>query len=71
MFRNLEAEMARNGIKNKDIARLLKCNSKTLNFKMSGKREFKLSEIKAIKAYIPGNFSLDFLFDEFNEGVRG
>lgn len=61
MYANLNAELARNGIKIKDLAEALNISGKTMSNKLAGRTEFTLSEILVIIKMIPGA-SLDYLF---------
>lgn len=61
MFKNLEAELTRNGYTQKDICKLLEINSSTVSDKMNGKREFKLIECKKLARWL--NTTIDYLFD--------
>lgn len=60
MYKNLIAEMARNGITQLDLCSLLNLNSSTISDKMNGKRDFKLVECKKIAVKL--NSSIDYLF---------
>lgn len=61
MFPNLNAEMARHGLKAKELAAALSISERTVSNKLNGKTEFTLSEIKKITALFP-NISIDYLF---------
>lgn len=65
MFPSLYAEMARYGIKTKDIAQLLKINTKTARHKLTGKACFTFAEIKKIRDEFFPKLTVDYLF--FNE----
>lgn len=65
MYKNLEAELTRNGYTQKDLSELLKLNISTISDKMNGKREFKLKECKAISVWLKS--SIDYLFDVKND----
>lgn len=60
-FPVLEAEIAKNGIKKKDIAKALGIKDRTLSLKLTGKTEFVLSEIMYIRSLFP-ECSVDELF---------
>lgn len=61
MYPNLVAELKRNDKKYDDIANLLSIGLTTVNEKMNGKSDFKLSELKKMqKEWFP-NCSLDYL----------
>lgn len=61
MFKNLEAEMVRNGISKEMIAEKLSISRKGLYLKLSGKTDFTLTEIKKIQELMP-QFTLEYLF---------
>ena len=60
-FPVLEAEIAKNGIKKKDIAEKLGIRDKTLSLKLTGKTEFLLSEVLYIRSLFP-EYSVEELF---------
>lgn len=62
-YPNLEAEMARYGVKQKDIAELLKKRTATISEKMNGKSKFDIDEAYAIKKAFFPNCMLDYLFN--------
>lgn len=62
MFPTLRAEMARYNIKTKDIAELLKLNRKTVSAKLSGKAEFTIREMWAIRDKFFPSILIDNLF---------
>jgi hypothetical protein len=66
MFKNLQIEMIRFGIKHKDIAATLFLSQSSLSKKMKneGKHHFMVEEMIAIKKIFKGRFSLDYLFSE-------
>lgn len=64
MFINLLAELARNNIKQKTLAKNLGISEKTLINKLKGKTEFTLKEMLIIK-HIFHNKELEYLF--YNE----
>lgn len=68
MFNNLNAELARNGLKPADIAKLLNVSLKTAHNKLAGKTEFTLSEIKKIASLFP-NCTISELFEENGESA--
>ena len=61
MYKNLEAELTRNGFTQKDLCKLLNLNSSTISNKMNGIREFKLIECKKIAIWL--NSTIDYLFE--------
>lgn len=64
MYKNLEAELTRNGFTQKDLCKLLNLNSSTISNKMNGIREFKLIECKKIAMWL--NSTIDYLFEVKN-----
>ena len=63
MFSNLNAEMARNKMTIKILSEKTNIPYESLKNKMSGKTEFKRSEMMAIKNEFQ-KCSLDYLFEE-------
>ncbi|MGN0517456.1 MAG: XRE family transcriptional regulator [Acutalibacteraceae bacterium] len=59
---NLKAEMARKGIKKRDIQNLLGCSYRTVTNKLDGKSDFTLLEAVKIKNYYFKNLNLEYLF---------
>lgn len=64
VYVNLKAEMARFGIKQIDLANLLKVREATISEKMNGKSVFDLDEAFKIKLAFFPNLSLDYLFSK-------
>ena len=66
-YKNLRAEMVRNGISKADILELLEISNNTYYSKMTGRTDFKLSEVEKILAlfYRKTNnvYSVEYLFD--------
>ncbi len=63
MYRNLEAEMAREGITRKDLAETLGVRYATIIDKMKGRYSFTLDEAFKIRnEYFP-NLSFEYLFE--------
>jgi hypothetical protein len=66
-YKNLRAEMARNGIKKREVQELLEISSTTYYSKMDGRTEFKLSEVEKILALFyrksGKTYSVEYLFD--------
>lgn len=61
-YSNLKAEMAREGIKQVQIAELLDVREATISDKINGKSTFDIDEaIKIKRTYFP-NLSLEYLF---------
>lgn len=63
MYPNLNAEMKRLDIEQKDIARLLNKGEDGISLKFNGKRAWLLEEAKSIKKQFFPNMSLDYLFE--------
>lgn len=70
MYPNLNAELARKGIKRSDVARdLFQGRKATVSDKLNGKVPLLLDEaIKIKKHYFP-EYKLDYLFKKQNEKV--
>lgn len=67
MYPNLEVEMARIGIKRKDLAVLFKNRSATVSDKLNGKSRLLLDEAQEIqRAFFPDK-KLDYLFKRSDE----
>lgn len=66
-YKNLRAEMVRNGISKAEVLELLEISNNTYYSKMTGRTEFKLSEVEKILAlfYRKTNkvYSVEYLFD--------
>ncbi len=63
MFKNLRAEMARLGITGKEFAKAVEIKNSTFTQKFNGKVDFNLSEVKRIKNFFGGEFSIEYLFE--------
>lgn len=62
MLQNLKAEMVRYGVTASDLALVTNRTVKTINWKISGKYDFTLTESKSIRdKFFPG-MSLEYLF---------
>ena len=61
MYKNLEAELKRNGLTQNDLCKLLNLNKSTISNKMNGIRDFKLIECKKIAIWL--NSTIDYLFE--------
>lgn len=67
---NLRAEMARRGIRGKDLAILLGVRYSTVYDKLNGKYSFSFDEALAIKkAYFPEH-NLEYLFDNEDQSRK-
>lgn len=62
MFPNLNAEMARRKIDIKSLAKITEIQYETLKNKLSGKTEFKRSEMYRIKTDVFPFCTIDYLF---------
>lgn len=62
MYRNLKAEMAREGILSKDIAVFLGVREATISDKLNGKYRFYYDEAYSIKKHFFPNCELEYLF---------
>ena len=66
-MRNLSAEMARYGVKNADIQKLLSCTDKTVRHKIDGVTEFSVAEALKIRdVFFPG-LRVEYLFATADE----
>ena len=63
MFKNLIAEMARNGVTNNDIALYLNITPNTVSNKISGKTEFTRKDMWLLKKGFFPNLSIEYLFE--------
>lgn len=64
MYPNLEAEIARMGLTNKDCAEICGIAEKTFSNKRTGQTEFVLSEMKALQRNAFHNCTIEYLFEE-------
>ena len=64
MFPSLNAEMARYGVKTKDIVELLVITEKTARNKITGKSYFTDQEMKKIRDKFFPTMTIDYLFFE-------
>ncbi len=62
MFLTLRAEMVRHGVSKDDIAKLLGQNEKTTRYRLSGKLDFTIWEMKKIKDKFFPKLTIDYLF---------
>lgn len=62
MYRNLEAEMAREGVTRKDFAELLDVRYATVIDKLKGKFSFTLDEAFKIRSEFFPTLSFEYLF---------
>ena len=62
MYRNLRAEMARNGMSQKDVSQILNISEGSFHNKLNGKTEFTLREAFALKETLCANLDIHELF---------
>lgn len=62
IFTNLKVEMVKLDIKQKHLAKLLNISVQAMNYKMTGKVEFRLEEMKIIRDHYFKGLTLDYLF---------
>lgn len=70
MYPNLNAEMARNKIEQKDIAKALNKGADGISLKFNGKRAWLLDEAKEIKKSFFPKLTLDYLFQTEYERIK-
>lgn len=63
MFKNLRAEMAREGISNKAVAAAIGISDKAFRNKLNGISDFTRKEMLKIKALFPSHIGFEYLFD--------
>lgn len=66
MFNNLKAELVRINLTQRDLAKALSIDEKTLSQKINGKSKFDVDEMWIIKKNFFPNLQLDYLFEKFN-----
>ena len=64
MLKNLQAEMARKGLSNKDIAAVIGRDEKTVLNKIRCDTEFTRKEMLLIKRKVFPKHTLDYLFED-------
>lgn len=64
VYPNLEAEMARSSVTQKDIASLLGKTPETVCNWMNGRGEFPVSAVMTVKREMFPNHSVEYLFSE-------
>lgn len=62
MLYNLKAEMARNGVMNTDIQKLLGCTERTVTNKITGRTCFTVQEAIVIRDTFFPDLSIKYLF---------
>lgn len=63
MYPNLNAEMSRLGIEQKDIANCICKGQDAVSLKINGKRSWTLEEAKKIKEKFFPNMTIEYLFE--------
>ncbi|MCR8658950.1 XRE family transcriptional regulator [Paenibacillus endoradicis] len=69
MFRNLEAEMARNGVNKGDFAKFLGVRYATVIDKTKGRNRFYLDEASKIQRHFFPNCTIEYLFEQDNHNT--
>lgn len=69
MYPNLDAEMARRGLKRKDLIVIFKGRSATVSDKLNGKSPMLIDEAKSIQTMFFPDFTLDYLFKKTDAEV--
>ncbi|MBQ8965884.1 XRE family transcriptional regulator [Ruminococcus sp.] len=69
MYRNLEAELARAGIKRTKLAELLNVTASTISEKLNKSGRFTLKEAFLIRDTFFPSLTLDYLFEENAESA--
>lgn len=64
MYPNLEAEMARNNVRNEDIAKAIKKDERTIRNKRSGVTDFTWNETLIIRNVFFPSLQLEYLFEQ-------
>lgn len=65
-YRNIKAEMSRNGITQKQVASSLGMSSNNFSLKLNGQVSMTVSEAKTIQKQFFPNATLDYLLAESN-----
>lgn len=71
MFKNLRAEIERSGKTRAEFAKSVGINPVTFSLKMTGKSEFKLSEIAKIIEALNNEYAYEYLFAKDEELENG
>lgn len=64
MFKNLNAEIVRNGLNRKKLAEKIGMSTSTLYRKMNGKVEFRFNDIQKIVNTLNPELKIEYLFCE-------
>ncbi|WP_127491381.1 XRE family transcriptional regulator [Paenibacillus glycanilyticus] len=67
MYPNLAAELARKGLKQKDLVPVLKTRAATISSKLNGKSPLLIDEAFKIQSALFPEMSLDYLFKKEEE----
>lgn len=67
MLRNLMAEIAREGLTQKQICEALGISNRAFANKMKGDSQFKWKEMQTIRSVFFDNLTLEYLFDDSKE----
>lgn len=72
MYTTLKAEIARSGIRQKELAEMANMTETTLSLKINGKRDFKYGEMRRIRRAVAPKMTIDELFfiDRENENSK-
>ncbi|OPY60032.1 MAG: hypothetical protein A4E56_02942 [Pelotomaculum sp. PtaU1.Bin065] len=63
LYRNLRAEMARQGLTGKQIAAAIEISPRAFSRRMTGKTEFELLEIKKLRNIFFSEHTFEYLFE--------
>ena len=69
MYRNVKAELARQGLKLEDLAEALNLTIGTVSMKLNGKYPITFREAVRTKAFLKVDTPLEELFKEYEEAV--
>ena len=64
MYRNLKAEMARNDVTARELAKRVGMTEASFSLKMHGKRQFSIYEAKRIRRVLGTDVELEELFED-------
>ena len=67
MYPNLKAEIARNGLKNKELAKILGISESTFSLKLNGKFSFTLREAGILLDALHSDMDFKTLFYKIDE----
>jgi len=66
MYENLKQGLQKKGMTNSDLAKLLDVSVKTVSNKLNGATPFILPEVNKIMVFIFPEYSMTYIFKEFN-----